>query len=73
MGSEPKPSRGQWLAPGGRNPSYPPRRQRFPGPRVTCDHCGLASETTSLSCPVCAAPFPNTRIRRAFAKLRRRR
>jgi hypothetical protein len=65
------PTRGDALLPLPRTPSYPPRRPRFPGPRMTCTHCGLASETTAARCPVCDAAYPGTRLRRAIARLRR--
>jgi hypothetical protein len=57
MLDEPRQMRGEWLHPAAGYHSYPPRRPRFPGPRRTCPHCGLVSETSAHDCPVCGAAF----------------
>jgi len=48
----------------------PPRKQRFPGPRQTCPHCGLTSETSSRTCPVCTSRFRPGMVKRIVGSLR---
>ena len=57
MPDEPRPLAGEWVHPSAGWHDYPPRKPRFPGPRQTCPHCGLTSETSARECPVCAARF----------------
>ncbi len=64
MANDPPPLRGEWLHPAAGHHSYPPRRPRFPGPRRTCPHCGLVSQTSARDCPVCGARFNPSRIAR---------
>jgi hypothetical protein len=72
MEDEPHPLRGDWVHPPAGFHSYPPPRPRFPGPRQTCTHCGLTSETSARECPVCGERYRARLARRLVEAIRSR-